>query len=74
MMYQIFRTLNRRVPDDQHRRIDFPKSRAARPFEGPTEPIQMRWPSTLSPIPSDWFALRIWEDDGGGHTNEISFP
>jgi hypothetical protein len=52
----------------EHRRERFGRrsSTAAPPRGRHRELFDMLRPPIINPFRPDWFALRIWEDDGGG--------
>jgi len=57
--------INKKYPA-QHRRFNCRNSIAIRPSERQRQMSDMLWPTSIDRFHSDWFALRLGEDDGGG--------
>lgn len=65
-MNQTLATSKRYAADYRRERFDFRNSTARQPRERHRTLIDMLRAPIIHRFCPDWFALRIWEDDGGG--------
>jgi hypothetical protein len=65
-MNQTSTTSKNYVAEHRRERFDFRDSTAAQPRERLLTLIDMPRPRIIDRLWSGWFALRTWEDDGGG--------
>ena len=65
-MNQTLTTRNKYAAEHERERFGFRGSTMAQPCERRRTLIDMLRPPVINRFRPDWFALRIWEDDGGG--------
>jgi hypothetical protein len=73
-MKQIPKTLKKDSTDQRRAYFDYRHSTAPQPRVRHRTLINMLQPSIIERCERDWFAHRIWEDDGGGPAQMLSIP
>jgi hypothetical protein len=71
-MIQVLATNHKHAAAHRRARFDFRDSTEAQPRERHRELFDMLRPPIINRFHPDWFALRIWEDDGGGGQVQLS--
>jgi hypothetical protein len=73
-MKHIAATCKKHPRDQRRAHFDYRHSTAPQPRVRHRTLMDMLQPSIIDRFERDWFAHRIWEDDGGGPTRMLSIP